>query len=235
MKKGLSELVFILDRSGSMSGLEKDTIGGFNSLIEKQRKEDGTADVTLVLFDSEYDVIYDHVDIKDVAELTSKEYFPRGTTALLDAVGTTINRIGERLSNTPEEERPEQVIIVITTDGYENASKEFTRQQVKDMIEHQQSKYSWTFMFLGANMDAVGEAQSLGIDTQFSKTYTNSARGVGSVYASVAMSMSAMRNYSSVATDDIAEEGESLTVEEERSRKMAYAKHHASVALDNVE
>ena len=194
MKKGLVELVFILDRSGSMTGLAADTIGGFNSLIDQQKKESGEAFVTTVLFDDEYIVLHDHVNIKDVNPMTTKEYFPRGMTALMDAVGKTINRIGERLSNTDEAERPEKVMVVITTDGYENSSKEFTSGDVKRMIEHQREKYSWVFMFLGANMDAASEAKKIGIDSQLARTYTNSHVGVGTVYNAVSASMSVARS-----------------------------------------
>lgn len=194
MKKGLVELVFILDRSGSMTGLAADTIGGFNSLIDQQKKQSGEAFVTTVLFDDEYIVLHDHVNIKDVNPMTTKEYFPRGMTALMDAVGKTINRIGERLSNTDESERPEKVMVVITTDGYENSSKEFTSGDVKRMIEHQREKYSWVFMFLGANMDAASEAKKIGIDSQLARTYTNSHVGVGTVYNAVSASMSVARS-----------------------------------------
>ncbi|MBO4302758.1 VWA domain-containing protein [Methanosarcinaceae archaeon] len=200
MKKDLVELVFILDRSGSMSGLEKDTIGGFNSLIEKQKAEEGEAFVTTVLFDDCYEMLHDHVNIKDVSPITEKEYYPRGMTALLDAVGRTVNKIGERLASVPEEERPEKVIIVITTDGMENASTEFTLDVVKKMIEYRQKECSWTFMFLGANMDAAEEAGNIGIDRMYARTYTNNARGVGTVYSAMSESVTLMRrtsNYTS--------------------------------------
>lgn len=207
MKENLTELVFILDRSGSMSALTDDTIGGFNSLIESQKAEEGEAFVTTVLFDDKYELLHDHVNIKDVQPLTRKEYFARGMTALLDAIGRTINTIGERLAKTPEEERPSRVVIAITTDGFENASKEFTKKQIKDMIEHQQSKYSWVFMFLGANMDAVSEAESLGIRGTMARTYTNSSRGVETVYTAMSASMSLAREAkSSVCLDDLAAE-----------------------------
>ena len=194
MKKNLTEMVFILDRSGSMSHLVDDTIGGFNSMIEQQKNEDGDAYITTVLFDHEYEMLHDHVDIKDVKPITNKEYYARGMTALLDALGRTIYSVGERLNNTPEDERPEKVIFVITTDGFENASQEFTKSGVKKMIEHQQEKYSWTFMFLGANMDAVGEAASLGMNPQFARTYTASDIGTQSVYRAVADSITTARN-----------------------------------------
>ena len=193
MKKNLTEMVFLLDRSGSMSHLVSDTIGGFNSMIENQKKEDGEAYVTTVLFDGQYEILHDHIDINDVQSITDKEYYARGTTALLDALGRTINSVGNRLNNTPEDERPEKVIFVITTDGHENASSEFTKEQVKKMIEHQQSKYSWTFMFLGANMDAVSEATSLGINSNFARTYTASSVGTASVYNAVSDTISYAR------------------------------------------
>lgn len=194
MKKNLTEMVFILDRSGSMQRLTDDTIGGFNSMIESQKKEEGEAFVTTVLFDDQYELLHDHINIKDIKPITNKEYYARGMTALLDAVGKTINSIGNRLSATPEDERPDKVIFVITTDGLENASREFAKSTVKEMIEHQQSKYSWTFMFLGANMDAVGEAASLGINTDFARTYTADTWGTQSVYDSLSCAVACARS-----------------------------------------
>lgn len=194
MKKNLTEIVFILDRSGSMSGLEQDTIGGFNSIIEKQKEEDGEAYVTTVLFDHEYKLLHDHVNLAEIQPMTNDDYSPRGMTALYDAIGLTINSIGARLSDAPEEERPEKVIIVITTDGHENASKEFSTSRIKEMIEHQQSKYSWTFMFLGANIDSVTEASAIGINTAFARNYTATADGVASHAGGVATSLSYMRS-----------------------------------------
>lgn len=230
MKDGLTELVFILDRSGSMRGLENDTIGGFNSMIEKQKAEEGEAFVTTVLFDDKYEMLHDHVLINSVGELTSREYYARGMTALLDAVGRTINSVGERLANTPEDERPEQVIFVITTDGFENASREFKKKQVREMIEHQQTKYSWTFMFLGANMDAVSEAESLGIDSSFAKTYTNSAACLDSLYSGVSNSISAMRAYNA-SSASFADEDSGLDETAVKANRMARAKAFASATL----
>ena len=143
MNAELTELVFILDRSGSMNGLEADTIGGYNSLLEKQRKEVGDATVTTVLFDDQYEVIHDHAAIGKVKDITNKEYFARGCTALLDAVGKTINHVGNRHKNALDSEVPGKTMIVIITDGYENASREFTLPQVKQMIERQKEKYGW--------------------------------------------------------------------------------------------
>ncbi len=183
MRENSTEMVFVLDRSGSMSGLAADTIGGFNELIEKQKKIEGDAYVTTVLFDHEYEVLHDHVALGEVAPLTDKEYFARGSTALLDAVGRTINAVGARLAATPEEERPEHVVFVITTDGMENASREYTAKQVREMVEHQQQKYSWQFVFLGANMDAVSEARNLGISAKYAADFTPTGRGVNRMYA----------------------------------------------------
>lgn len=194
MKKNLTEMVFILDRSGSMQSLTSDTIGGFNSMIESQKNEEGEAYVTTVLFNSSYDILHDHVNIHDIKPITSKEYCAFGCTALLDALGNTINSIGNRLSNTPEDERPDKVIFVITTDGFENASQEFDKKTVKEMIEHQQDKYSWQFMFLGANMDAVGEAASYGIKASHAHTYTANSVGTASVYTSLDSAMSCLRS-----------------------------------------
>ena len=183
MRENLTEMVFVLDRSGSMSGLAADTIGGFNELIEKQKKIEGDAYVTTVLFDHEYEVLHDHVALGEVAPLTDKEYFARGSTALLDAVGRTINAVGARLAAAPEEERPEHVVFVITTDGMENASREYTAKQVREMVEHQQQKYSWQFVFLGANMDAVSEARNLGISAKYAADFTPSHSGVRKMYS----------------------------------------------------
>lgn len=193
MKKGLTELIFILDRSGSMDNLTDDTIGGFNSMIESQKKEDGEAYVTTVLFDTKYEILHNYVHIQEIKPMTYNDYYARGCTALLDAVGTTINTVGERLAATSEEERPEKVIFVIITDGYENASREFSRAKVKEMIEHQQDKYSWVFMFLGANMDAVSEAGTIGISKHFAATYTPSDIGTASVYTCTSNALSAVR------------------------------------------
>ena len=183
MRENLTEMVFVLDRSGSMSSLAADTIGGFNELIEKQKKIEGDAYVTTVLFDHEYEVLHDHVALEEVAPLTDKEYFARGSTALLDAVGRTIDAVGARLAATAEDERPEHVVFVITTDGMENSSREYTAKRVRGMIEHQQQKYSWQFVFLGANMDAVSEARNLGISAKYAADFTPSHSGVRKMYS----------------------------------------------------
>ncbi|MCD7922917.1 MAG: VWA domain-containing protein [Clostridiales bacterium] len=194
MKETLTELVFILDRSGSMSRLTDDIIGGFNSMIEKQKKEPGEAVVTTVLFDDKYEILHDHLPLQKVKPLTNKEYFARGLTALLDAVGMTINTVGARLNDTPERKRPGKVIFVITTDGLENSSHEFTRAQIKEMITHQQDKYSWNFVFLGANMDAVKEASTLGIQADFARNYSASKAGTANLFEGVSETMGVMRS-----------------------------------------
>ena len=194
MKENLTEIVFILDRSGSMSSLTTDTIGGFNSFIDTQKQEDGEAILTTILFDDQYEILHNGVDIKTVKPLTSKEYSARGMTALLDAIGKTINTVGERLNKTNEDDKPSKVIFVITTDGQENSSKEFTQSKVKEMIEHQTNNYSWQFMFLGANIDAVSTAQSFGISGQFASNYTANSVGTDSLYRSVSKSVASYRS-----------------------------------------
>lgn len=193
MNKNLTEIVYILDRSGSMSGLEKDTIGGYNSFLEKQKKEDGDAVVTTVLFDDKYDMIHDHVDIKKVKPLTNKEYFARGMTALLDAIGKTINHVGNRHKYALDSEVPGKTIVVITTDGFENASREFTSDKVKSMIEHQKKKYGWEFLFLGANIDAVETAKNFGITREFAVTYEADEDGTALNFESVSNVVSDVR------------------------------------------
>lgn len=194
MKENLTEIVFILDESGSMGSLEHETIAGFNSYIQEQKNCPGEAYLSTVLFDDRYIVLHDHVKLQDVQPLTNKEYSPCGLTALMDAIGKTINSVGQRLANTPEEERPAHIIFVIATDGYENASKEYTRSKVKEMIEHQQEKYSWQFLFLGAGIDAYQEAASLGLGGAHAMSVSHSSVGTQSVYASVTFASNAIRS-----------------------------------------
>ena len=163
MKKGLTEMVFILDRSGSMAGLEADTIGGYNSMLKKQKALEGEALVSTVLFDHESTVICDRMPLSEVPEMTEEEYFVRGCTALLDAVGGAIHHIGNVHKYARDEDRPEKTVFVITTDGMENASKTYTYGRVQEMIKRQTEKYGWEFLFLGANIDAKAEAGRLGI------------------------------------------------------------------------
>lgn len=196
MNNNLTEMVFILDMSGSMSDLASDTIGGYNSLIEEQKKQAGDANITTVLFDDRYIVLHDRVDIKKVNSLTSDEYCPRGMTAMLDAVGRTINSIGEKLAATPEAERPGNVVVTIITDGYENASKEYTWKAVQDMIKEQREKYSWVFTFIGANIDTKTVSESLGIDARLAKSYTANKVGTNSVYKTMSKAVTYTRSVS---------------------------------------
>lgn len=193
MKKGLAEIVFILDRSGSMSGLEKDTIGGFNSTIEKQKKEEGEAFVSTVLFDSEMEVLHDRVPLASIVPLTEKEYYARGCTALLDAIGGAIHHIGNVHKYARDEDRPEKTIFVITTDGYENASRKYTSDRVKQMIERQKEKYGWEFIFLGANIDAIETAKSFGISEDRAANFVNDGDGIEVMYSAQCCLMSDIR------------------------------------------
>lgn len=194
MKKDLTELVFILDKSGSMAGLEKDTIGGFNSLLKKQKKEEGDARITTVLFDNNYEVLHDRKSIQEVNPITKKEYFVAGTTALLDAVGRTINRIGKAMDKISEQDKPGKVMFVIITDGRENASKEFDYKQIEAMIDHQQTKYAWEFLFLGANIDAIATASQLGIREDNAVDYNADSDGVDCLYCCISSAVSQYRN-----------------------------------------
>ncbi len=173
----MTELVFILDRSGSMSGLERDTIGGFNSMIEKQKREAGEAVVSTVLFDNESVVIHDRLPLDRVPRMTEKEYFTRGCTALLDAVGGAIHHIGNVHKYARKEDVPEKTMFIITTDGYENASKRYDYDKVRKMIERQQEKYNWEFLFLGANIDAAAEASRFGISADRAVNYKCDSQG----------------------------------------------------------
>ena len=163
MRKGLTEVIFILDRSGSMSGLEADTIGGFNSMIEKQKKEEGEAYISTVLFDDTTEVLYDRVPVEKVDPMNDKQYYVRGCTALLDALGGAIHHIGNVHKYAREEDRPEKTLFIITTDGMENASRQYSYDKVKKMVEKQKKKYGWEFLFLGANIDSIEVARKFGI------------------------------------------------------------------------
>ena len=185
MKKNLTEIVFILDRSGSMAGLEDDTIGGFNAMIEKQKQEPGEAYVSTVLFDNESVVIHDRVDIQNIEPMTRREYYVRGCTALLDAVGKAIHHIGNVHKYARPEDRPEKTLFVITTDGMENASRQYSYDRVKMMIERNADKYGWEFLFLGANIDAAKEAARFGIRADRAANYHADHQGTAVIYEAV--------------------------------------------------
>ena len=201
MKKGLTEVVFILDRSGSMAGLEKDTIGGFNAMLEKQRQGEGQALISTVLFSNESAVIHDRVDARDVPPLTEREYFVCGCTALLDAVGGAIHHIGNVHKYAREEDRPERTLFVITTDGMENASRHYDLRRVRAMIERQKARYGWEFLFLGANIDAVDTAARLGIDADRAANFHCDAQGTQLNYEAVSDAVSAMRCAAPLSAD----------------------------------
>lgn len=177
MKKNLTELVFILDRSGSMSGLEKDTIGGFNSMLQKQKALDGECRMTTVLFNHQCTLLHDRIDIQAISPMTDKDYFVGGSTALLDAIGSTIHKIIQVQRSTAEDYRADKVMFVIITDGAENSSREYSAGQVKAMIEHEKEKYGWEFIFLGANIDAVSTAKHFGINADRAADYVPDAAG----------------------------------------------------------
>ena len=191
--KNLTEIVFILDRSGSMAGLEKDTIGGFNAMIEKQKRESGEALISTVLFDNETEVIHDRVNIQNIPNMTEKEYYVRGCTALLDAVGGAIHHIGNVHKYAREEDRPEKTLFVITTDGMENASRKYSYEKVKQMIQRQKEKYGWEFLFLGANIDAAREAARFGIGEEFSANYHADHQGTAVIYQAVSEAVCSVR------------------------------------------
>ena len=193
MRKNLTEIVFILDRSGSMRGLEKDTIGGYNGMMDKQKKEEGEALVTTVLFDDRIEVPYDRVPLGDLPEMTEKEYYVRGCTALLDAVGSTVERIATIHKYAREEDRPEHTIFIITTDGLENASRRFTYAQVKRLIGRQQEEYGWEFIFLGANIDAVKAAGDMGIRRERAVNYHSDPVGTKLNYAAMDKAVHSVR------------------------------------------
>jgi len=193
MKTNLTELVFILDRSGSMSGLESDTIGGYNALLKKQRQEPGDAIITTVLFDDNYELLHDRINVKGIRPITEKEYFVCGSTALLDAIGKTINKIGNVQRNTSEQERADKVMFVITTDGMENASKEFNYAKIKKMVEWQKEKYGWEFIFIGANIDAISTAAKFGISSDRAANYNADGEGTRLNYEAVSHVVSEVR------------------------------------------
>ena len=194
MKKGLTELVFILDRSGSMAGLESDTIGGYNEVLRRHKEEEGEALVSTVLFDDRMEVLHDRVPVKDVQPITSKEYYVRGCTALLDAVGAAIRHIADVHKIAGKENVPEKTIFVITTDGMENASRNYTYNKVRKMIERRKEKHGWEFLFLGANIDAVAEAGRLGIGAERAVRFHNDSAGVALNFRALANVTSGMRH-----------------------------------------
>lgn len=196
MKKtnnSITELVFILDRSGSMAGLESDTIGGFNSLIEKQKKQHGECYISTVLFDNESEVLHDRIKLSEIKKMTDKDYYVRGCTALIDAIGGAIHHIANIHKYARPEDVPEHTMFVIMTDGYENASHIYTSDRVKSMIKHEKEKYGWEFLFIGANIDAVETAKNFGINENRAVNYHADSQGTNVVYDTVAETVCCMR------------------------------------------
>ncbi len=185
MSRGFTEIVYILDRSGSMGGLELDTIGGFNSMIKKQRETGEKAYVSTILFDDVTEVLHNRVDIREVEDITANEYYVRGCTALLDAVGGAIKHTVNIHRHVPKDLRPEKTIFVITTDGMENASSKYSYGQIRKMIEHEQKKYGWQFIFIGANIDSYAEAQKFGIKKERAVNYMHDSVGTAKLYTGV--------------------------------------------------
>lgn len=201
MKNNVTELVFILDRSGSMAGLEADTIGGFNAMIEKQKKQDGECYVSTVLFDNVSQVLHDRVKLSEIRPMTDKDYTVRGCTALIDALGGAIKHIGNIHKYARPEDVPENTMFVITTDGMENASRCFTSDEVKAMIERQKAKYGWEFLFIGANIDAVETAEKYGIGADRAVNYNADKQGTGVVYDAVSSAVCKMRACAPLSAD----------------------------------
>ena len=201
MKKGLTEIVFILDRSGSMRGLESDTIGGYNSLIEKQKREEGEAIISTVLFDDQTEVIHDRISLDDISLMTEREYYVRGCTALLDAVGGAIHHIGNVHKYARKEDAPEKTLFIITTDGMENASRRYSYEKVKHMIERQKEKFGWEFLFLGANIDAVEVAGRFGIQPERAVNYHCDSEGTAVNYKALSKAVSRVRHCSVTEMD----------------------------------
>ena len=201
MKKDLTEVVFILDRSGSMSGLEADTIGGFNSMLKKQKREAGEALVTTILFSNDSERLHDRVRIEKVRPLTEKDYIASGSTALLDAIGDAIIHIGDIHKYAREEDRPEHTVFIITTDGMENASRRYDSAEIKSMIERQKQKYGWEFLFLGANIDAVETAARFGIDRDRAANFHSDKIGTKINYEAMSDAVSAVRASAPLGSD----------------------------------
>ena len=198
MKNNITELVFILDRSGSMAGLESDTIGGFNAMIEKQKKEDGECYISTVLFDNVSEVLHDRVRLTDIKPMTDKEYTVRGCTALIDAIGGAIHHIGNIHKYARPEDVPEHTMFIITTDGMENASHRYSSEQVKKMIERQKERYGWEFLFIGANIDAVETAKQYGIAEDRAVNYNADSKGTEILYESVSEAVCCVRSKKSL-------------------------------------
>lgn len=201
MKTNMTELVFILDKSGSMSGLEKDTIGGFNSMLEKQKAVEGECRITTVLFDNDYTLLHDRIDIRAVGPMTNADYVAGGSTALLDAIGFTMNKLIGVQKKTSKEYQADKIMFVIITDGEENSSREYSADKIRGMIKHEKEKYGWEFIFLGANIDAIQTAQHFGIDADCAVDYVPDARGTQLNFEAMAETVACYRTYGMIPNE----------------------------------
>ncbi|MGB4590402.1 MAG: vWA domain-containing protein [Clostridiaceae bacterium] len=201
MKTNITELVFILDKSGSMSGLENDTIGGYNAMLRKQQEESGKARITTVLFSDEMKILHDQTDIMQIKPMTSRQYLVGGSTALLDTIGSTIHKIGNSQKYATEEFRADKVMVVITTDGMENSSREYTYEKIKHMIERQKSRFGWEFIFLGADIEAVAAAAKLGIEHDRAVNFNSDSEGTRLNYKVISDAVSTIRANKTISED----------------------------------
>ena len=221
MSKGLTEIVYILDRSGSMEGLEADTIGGFNSMMEKQKKTGEKAVISTVLFDDESEVLHDRISIDQIGKMTDEQYYVRGCTALLDAVGGAISHIGNIHKYARKEDRPEKTIFIITTDGMENASINYSYDRIQKMIKWQQEKFGWEFIFIGANIDAYEEAQKFGIKKERAVNYVHDEVGTANIYAGVSMAVCSVlsANSKKEVSECLSESGWNTAINEDYQKR----------------
>lgn len=194
MNLNKTDITVVMDKSGSMRSLLNDTIGGFNSFLAEQKEVPGEANLTLVQFDSKHRVVFDGLPLAEVKDLTEETYRPSGNTALLDALGVAINKVGQRLAATPENDRPGKVIFLVMTDGEENASHEFSKEQIKEMVEHQTNKYNWNFVFLGANIDSIKTATSIGFAAANTSNYDATSVGTRSAYNAISAGVKGIRS-----------------------------------------
>ena len=201
MKTNITEMAFILDRSGSMSGLETDTVGGYNSMLAKQKELDLAAAVTTVLFDDRYELLHDRADIKAVSPITEKEYYVRGSTALLDAIGRTIVKIERSQEHIAKEYKADNVVVVIITDGMENSSIEYTSREIKSIIKAKEEREGWEFIFLGANIDAIATARDLGVREERAANYHADKRGIGINFNAISSAVQNIRTFSFLPDD----------------------------------